>query len=39
MGAFSFGGQGGFDMVGNQGVPEARQLVDRYIDAGINRLC
>lgn len=39
MGTISFGGRGGFDVAGNQGVPKARQLVDLHIDAGINRLC
>jgi len=36
MGTFSFGGQGDFAMVGNQGVAEARRLVDLCIDEGIN---
>lgn len=36
MGTFSFGGRGDFAMVGNQGVAEARKLVDLSIEAGIN---
>jgi aryl-alcohol dehydrogenase-like predicted oxidoreductase len=36
MGTFSFGGQGDFAMVGNQGVDEARRLVDLCIDNGVN---
>lgn len=36
MGTFTFGGAGPFAMVGQQGVPEARRLVDLCIDAGIN---
>ncbi len=36
MGTFSFGGRGDFAMVGNQGVNEARRLVDVCKDNGIN---
>lgn len=36
MGTFTFGGSGPFAMVGQQGVAEARKLVDLNIDAGIN---
>lgn len=36
MGTFSFGGKGDFAMVANQGVAEARRLVDTCIDGGIN---
>ncbi|NDR59579.1 aldo/keto reductase [Aliiruegeria sabulilitoris] len=36
MGTFSFGGRGDFAMVGNQGVDEARRLVDLCIDNGVN---
>ncbi len=36
MGTFTFGGAGPFGMVGTQGVPEARRLVDLCIDAGVN---
>ena len=36
MGTFTFGGKGAFQMVGSQGVDEARYLVDQCIDAGIN---
>ena len=36
MGTFSFGGEGAFAKVADQGVPEARQLVDACIDAGVN---
>ena len=36
MGTFTFGGAGPFAMVGQQGVPEARRLVDLCIDAGVN---
>ncbi|WP_426037550.1 aldo/keto reductase [Cypionkella sp. TWP1-2-1b2] len=36
MGTFTFGGSGPFAMVGQQGVPEARRLVDICIDAGVN---
>ncbi len=36
MGTFTFGGSGPFGMVGSQGVPEARALVDLCLDAGIN---
>ncbi|PZQ99851.1 MAG: aldo/keto reductase [Cereibacter sphaeroides] len=36
MGTFTFGGVGPFGMVGKQGVPEARRLVDLCIDNGVN---
>ncbi|WP_102109000.1 aldo/keto reductase [Oceaniglobus roseus] len=36
MGTFTFGGKGDFAMVGQQGVPEARKLVDLCIDHGVN---
>ncbi len=36
MGTFTFGGVGDFAKAGNQGVEEARRLVDLCIDAGIN---
>lgn len=36
MGTFSFGGAGDFAMVANQGVEDARHLVDVCIDGGIN---
>ncbi|MCU0854176.1 MAG: aldo/keto reductase [Rhodobacteraceae bacterium] len=36
MGTFTFGGEGPFGMVGKQGVPEARRLVDLCIDHGVN---
>ena len=36
MGTFTFGGQGPFAMVGQQGVPEARRLVDCCLDRGVN---
>lgn len=36
MGTFTFGGRGDFAMVGNQGVSEARRLVDLCIDHGVN---
>ncbi|EEW26496.1 aldo/keto reductase [Rhodobacter ferrooxidans] len=36
MGTFTFGGSGPFGMVGKQGVPEARKLVDLCIDHGVN---
>ena len=36
MGTFTFGGKGAFGMVGQQGVPEARRLVDLCIDNGVN---
>jgi hypothetical protein len=38
MGAFTFGGEGPFGMVGNQGVTAARRLVDLCIDHGVNLL-
>ena len=36
MGTFTFGGVGPFAMVGNQGVKDARRLVDVCTDAGVN---
>ncbi|MCK3780162.1 aldo/keto reductase [Ensifer sesbaniae] len=36
MGTFSFGGVGAFSRVANQGVAEARRLIDCCIDGGIN---
>ncbi len=36
MGTFTFGDTGPFAMVGQQGVAEARRLVDLCIDAGVN---
>ncbi len=36
MGTFTFGGEGPFAMVGNQGVADARRLIDCCIDGGIN---
>jgi len=36
MGTFTFGGAGPFGMVGSQGVPEARRLVDLCIEHGVN---
>ncbi|MCF6327478.1 MAG: aldo/keto reductase [Devosiaceae bacterium] len=36
MGTFTFGGAGDFGMVGGQGVPEARKLVDLCIEHGVN---
>jgi aryl-alcohol dehydrogenase-like predicted oxidoreductase len=36
MGTFTFGGVGPFARVGNQGVPEARALVDLCLEHGIN---
>ncbi len=36
MGTFTFGGKGPFAMVGNQGVAEARRLIDVCIEGGIN---
>ncbi|MDX8481573.1 aldo/keto reductase [Mesorhizobium sp. VK24D] len=36
MGTFTFGGTGPFAMVGQQGVQDARRLVDLCIDAGVN---
>lgn len=36
MGTFTFGGRGDFGMVGNQGVAEARRLVDLCLDHGVN---
>ncbi|MCU0831544.1 MAG: aldo/keto reductase [Rhizobiaceae bacterium] len=36
LGTFTFGGVGPFARVGNQGVPEARALVDLCLDHGVN---
>lgn len=36
MGTFSFGGVGAFARVANQGVEDARRLVDCCIDGGVN---
>ena len=36
MGTFTFGGEGNFAMVGNQGVDEARSLFDCALDHGVN---
>ncbi|SOE16547.1 aryl-alcohol dehydrogenase-like predicted oxidoreductase [Hoeflea halophila] len=36
MGTFTFGGKGPFGMVAEQGVAEARRLVDLCIDNGVN---
>ncbi|OCJ09334.1 aldo/keto reductase [Rhizobium sp. AC44/96] len=36
MGTFSFGGVGAFSRVANQGVAEARRLIDCCIDGGVN---
>ena len=36
MGTMTFGGKGGFASVGSTGVEEARQQVDRCLDAGVN---
>jgi len=36
MGTFTFGGSGTFAMVGQQGVADARKLVDLCINAGVN---
>ena len=36
MGTFTFGGKDSFAMVGNQGVEEARRLIELCIDGGIN---
>ena len=36
MGTFSFGGVGAFARVANQGVEEARRLIDCCIDGGVN---
>ncbi|MCU0801449.1 MAG: aldo/keto reductase [Rhodobacteraceae bacterium] len=36
MGTFTFGGVGPFGRVGNQGVAEARRLVDLCLDHGVN---
>jgi aryl-alcohol dehydrogenase-like predicted oxidoreductase len=36
LGTFTFGGVGPFARVGNQGVPEAKRLVDLCLDQGVN---
>jgi aryl-alcohol dehydrogenase-like predicted oxidoreductase len=36
MGTFSFGGVGAFAKIANQGVAEARRLIDTCLDGGIN---
>ena len=36
MGTFTFGGQGAFSRAGNQGVADARNLVDVCLDHGVN---
>ena len=36
MGTFSFGGEGPFGLVANQGVKEAKRLTDLCIDHGVN---
>ncbi|MDB5553654.1 MAG: aldo/keto reductase [Rhizobium sp.] len=36
MGTFSFGGVGAFARVANQGVSDARRLIDTCIDGGVN---
>lgn len=36
MGTFTFGGVGPFGRVGNQGVEDARRLVDLCLDHGVN---
>jgi aryl-alcohol dehydrogenase-like predicted oxidoreductase len=36
MGTMTFGGKGGFASVGSTGVEEARQQVDRCLEAGVN---
>lgn len=36
MGTFSFGGVGGFAKIANQGVAEARRLIDTCLDGGVN---
>ncbi|MEL6920319.1 MAG: aldo/keto reductase, partial [Pseudomonadota bacterium] len=36
MGTFTFGGEGAFGMTANQGVTEARALVDLCIHHGVN---
>ncbi len=36
LGTMSFGGSGGFAAVGSSGVAEARRIVDRALDAGVN---
>ena len=38
MGTMTMGGKGWANMVGNQGVAEARRLVDMCLDAGVNIL-
>lgn len=36
LGTMTFGGSGEFAVVGNTGVEEARRIVDRALDAGVN---
>lgn len=36
LGTFTFGGRGPFGMLADQGVPEARTLVDLALDYGVN---
>lgn len=36
LGTFTFGGRGPFGMLADQGVPEARSLVDLALDHGVN---
>jgi aryl-alcohol dehydrogenase-like predicted oxidoreductase len=36
MGTFTFGGKGDFAMVGNQGVDDARRLIDVCLAGGVN---
>lgn len=38
MGTFSFGGVGAFAKVANQGVADARRLIDCCVDGGVNLL-
>ncbi len=38
MGTFTFGGTGPFALVGTQGVPEAKRLVDLCLDHGVNTI-
>lgn len=38
LGTFTFGGRGPFGMLADQGVPEARALVDMAIERGVNFL-
>ena len=36
LGTMTFGGAGGFAKVGNTDIDEARQILDRCVDAGVN---